>query len=100
MAMHGPDSDNPLPVLTTRSWMTRDGDQTCEHRLGFDIAGCPVRYEVRGPEQGRRSLDLAWRTASGEWLGQYRCATGHAIARLSPDEVDFIEIATKVVTFG
>jgi hypothetical protein len=39
---------------------------------------------------------MAWRTVNGEWVGRYRCATGYALAHLSPVELELVEIAAKM----
>ncbi|WP_448207743.1 hypothetical protein [Azospirillum sp. sgz302134] len=100
----------PLPVMTNRSWSGRDGSLSWTYTIGFDLAGMPVRFDIErpdgkvpdheGPQNGLRPLVQGWRTAEGEWYGMYRCATGYATARLSPEEVEAIETAAKMALLG
>jgi len=97
----------PAPVVMHRSWSGQDGAESWTYTIGFDLAGSPVRFDIarpdgdddrtgEGPEDGLRPLVQGWRTAGGDWYGRYRCATGFAIARLSPVEVESIETAAKM----
>lgn len=90
------DPHMPIPHVRTRSWEGQGSDRSWQYRVGFDHENRPVRLEILGLTDERRALALAWRTASGEWVGRYRCATGYALAHLSPVELELVEVAAKM----
>jgi len=84
---------NAVAVTQYRSWITWKHDQPWRYILGFDKAGRPVRFEIKGRKRSgaEPQLAVAWRTVTGQWLGRYRQDYIYVMSPLSPTEIDFIE---------